>query len=94
MWFEVAETQGPGKRVRLLEPAASVAVYEHDPLSCDHDLAGHRQLCERTIVIAPHGFDRCQAPQVGERFLRIDVASVQDEVDPLESLEDSRGQPV
>jgi hypothetical protein len=94
MWFEVAEAQGPRKRVRLLDQAASVAVDEHHTLASDHDHAGCGKRCELAVVIAPHGFDRCQAPQVGERFLRIDVASVQDEVDPLESLEDSRGQPV
>ena len=94
MWSEVAEAQGPRKRVRLLEQAASVAVDEHYPLASDHDLAGCRKRSEHAVVIAPHGFDRCQAPQVRERFLPIDVARMQDEVDPLESLEDSRGQPV
>lgn len=45
-------------------------------------------------MVAAHSLDRCQAPQLGERFFPVDVACVEDEIDPVENLENSGGQPI
>src|SRR5258708_12860217 len=56
MWSEVAEAQGPGKRVRFLQPAPSVAVNKPDPLSSDPALPRLRHLSYPTTRLPPHAF--------------------------------------
>jgi hypothetical protein len=69
-------------------------MHDHDPLAFNHDLARNRQRSERTVVISLHRLDRRQPPKLGECLLPVDVTRVKDEVDPMEDLQDARGQPI
>src|SRR5260370_4676958 len=86
---EVAEAQSPKQGVRLWEPATALAVHDHDPFSLHGDVTRGGEIHRRSIVVTPHGFDRRQPPERRERVLRIDVAGVEDEVDPREDIEES-----
>src|ERR1700674_3874661 len=67
-------------------------MHHNAPLSLPDDPPRSGQIRERSIVVSPHSLDRCEATQRGERFVRVDVTGVQDEVDSLQYLEESSRQ--
>lgn len=86
---QVAETQRPQQRLRLLHPAAPIAVDEHDAPSLDRELATQGQRRQIAIVIAPHRFDWRDAFKSRDRLGSADITCVKDEIDPAKRLEDS-----
>ena len=94
MWPEVAEAQGPHQGVGLLEPVTSVAMHDHDHLPSHDDLARSRQRWQRPVMVAPNRLDRCQAAQLGERLLTVNVTCMKDQIDSGENVEDPSRQPI
>jgi len=88
MRMEVAERDSPQKRLGLFEPAAAIAVHDHDALALDGELAhtGERPVA---IVVSPDHLDRCNAPQSIEGCSSVHVAGVEDQVDPAQHFEEA-----
>ena len=92
--MQVAEAESPDERLRLLYPAAPVAVHNHYPPAFYADLSARRQRCEVSIMVPTDGLDRGDAFELGEGLRCDDVAGVQDEVNATEHLENAIGQAV
>src|SRR5712671_5985096 len=86
MWPEVTQAQSPQEGVRLLEPAASVAVHDRDALVFDLDLSRQRKV-QPLVVVSSHRLDMSDAAQGVERLFPVDVAGVNDQVDALKTFE-------
>jgi len=85
----VAEAQSPDQSLRLLHPAAPIAVYEHDSAALDHQLAAQRQSLQIAIMVAQHSLDRRDSFEGGESLRPADIASMEDEIHASKHLEDS-----
>ncbi len=90
----VAEANRPQKRGGLFQPAAPIAVDEHDPPAFHQDLSMARQRRQTAVVVPPHRLDRGDPGELRQGGLAVDVPGVQDQVDPGEHLEDPVGQTV
>ena len=92
--MQVAKAERPQQRLRLLYPAAHVAVHEHDPPAFHGDLSALGQRCQPSIVVAADGIDGGDAFELGDGLRCDDVAGVQDEVDSAQDLEETIRQAV
>ena len=87
--MQVAQAERPQQRLRFLDQTASVAMNQDDPPALDQDLPAGRQVQQRTIVIPAHRFDRGDLLELRDGLCAVDVARMEDEVDPAQDLEDS-----
>ena len=87
-----AERQSPEQGLRLLEPAAAIAMNDDDAPALDGDLPAQGQGGERSIVVAANGLDRRDATQLRDGLGTIDVPGVNDQVHAAQDLEEAFGQ--
>ena len=92
--MQVAKAERPQQRLRLLHPAAQVAVNEHDPPAFNADLSALGQRGQVSVVVAADRFDRSDLFELRDGLRRDDVAGMQDEVDSAQRLEKAIGQAV
>ena len=88
MWPEVTQAQSPQEGVRLLEPAAPIAVHDRDALVFDLDLSRYRKV-QRLVVVSTHRLDMSDAAQGVERLFSVDVAGVNDQIDAPKAFENA-----
>ena len=85
-----AEAQRPEERVRLLEPAAAIAMHDDDPFAFDLDLSRQWKV-QPAVVVSTHRLDVRDPAEGLERLQTIDISCVNDHVDPPKYLEEARG---
>src|SRR5260370_29116398 len=87
MRVECAEAQGPQQGLRLLDPAAAVAMDDDDAPAFDGDLFAQRPARAVQIVVAANDFDRSEGRKRGDGSGSVDVARVDDHVYAAEDFE-------
>src|SRR5690242_14567280 len=78
MRLVAAEGDRPQKSGGLLQPAAPVAVDEHDPPALHDELSMERQRRQVAVVVAPHRLDRGDPGELFQGGFAVDVPGVKD----------------